>query len=160
MITLTRIKNAYLSDPEMARVRAAIALINMAMGDNDFITRFLAIQCTEMKGMTNAQALAKLKEDQDITIQGYTTWPWSKVLGYFSSGITIYVNRRKLGMLSAVELASLIFHEYSHEEGFSHWYKWSTSLPYTINRTFEAWALARSLSDSTIAAFMSQGVGV
>lgn len=117
-------------------------LVNAALTDPDFERRWLAEQCTENNNQNQAQILNVLREDCGIEFRAYRRW-WSKVIGYFVSGDVLWDNLKYLDHYDAAMSGSNDFHEVAHVKGYSHYGVWSTSVPYTLNRVFEAWAAAR-----------------
>lgn len=139
MITALSYKN-YTPAQETLKQRG-LALVNTALTDPDFQTRWLAQTCTENKGFTQLDILHMLRADIGINFRAYRSW-WSKVIGYFVSGNTLWDNTKYLDSFTDAESGSNDLHEVAHVKGFSHYGAWETSVPYTLNRVFEAWAFA------------------
>lgn len=123
--------------------REGLILVNIALGDADFERRWVdpSVNCTENKGLTQREILQKLREDIGIQFRAYRKW-WSKVVGYFISGNTIWDNLKYVDIGDATESGSNDLHETCHVKGFTHNNRWNSSVPYTANRIFEEWAEA------------------
>lgn len=113
-------------------------LMNQVLNSEEFKSKILNSYFTETNGLSAAEIYNVLAYGSwDLKIVGYRSWNvFSKVMGYFVSGETIYINTRKI--TDALTLASLLTHENSHRLGFSHYGIWNTSVPYSLNRIFEA----------------------
>lgn len=124
---------------EKTKEAAGIELVNAALTDPEFEKDWCAQVCTENKGFTQREILEHLRKDASFQFRMYSKW-WSKVIGYFSGGDTIYVNRKFFGSANVIDRGSNAIHEFSHMSGWSHYGTWGSSVPYTLNKVFEAWA--------------------
>ncbi len=120
-------------------VDRVILLANKILDSKDFEAEFLKQKMTGTNEMTNEQILFCLRRSAQISLSGYTTWRWwSSVVGYFSSGNTLYCNLKYWNVSTDLYNASFVLHEYSHFRGFSHQSATDyTSVPYTINKVVE-----------------------
>lgn len=128
------------------KIDQACALINTVVNSELFAQKFLRARMTELNGLTNEQALEQIRSgdclfsDKDGTIDLKLVLyykRWSRVVGYTNgTPMTIWINRKFFS--TPVSIGSNLLHEACHLIGFSHYKSWETSLPYTMNRLFEA----------------------
>jgi hypothetical protein len=140
--------------PELEVVSQAEALLAKVMDSDSFRDKVLAADFTETNGMTNQEIYDCLLEGNHYFCQPSGTIrlnlvmymePHSRVIGYtYLESITTYINRKFFA--TPVSIASNLIHEYSHILGFTHRGNWSTSIPYTLNRIFEACCAELGLS--------------
>lgn len=132
------LKISGLNDYQARILNKAKDLMNQVLNSQEFKAKVLASYFTETGNLTPEEVYNVLAFGSwDLKIVGYRSWNvFSKVMGYFVSGETIYINTRKI--TDALTLGSLLTHENSHRLGFSHYGAWGTSVPYSLNRIFEA----------------------
>lgn len=131
---------------EFHKFSKAVDLITHVTTSKLFADKVMAAQFSETNGFSNAQILSMVDNaEPKITVRVYKSW-WSKVVGYtYFKSNTIYVNRKYLGGL--VGVASNLLHEVMHILNFGHAGKWSSSVPYTMNRIFEECCLQMDLKE-------------
>jgi hypothetical protein len=126
----------------------ATALMQQVMNTDCFRQGIESASMTETQGMDSDQVYAVIMSGQtfwkgadgvmDLLVQYYYDW-FSRTIGYVETGDKwIYVNGKYF--TSPLYIGSLLAHEYSHQEGFTHYGVLATSVPYTINRVFESCA--------------------
>lgn len=120
-------------------------LANRALLDPSFASLWHQESPTYNNNCSQETILASLKEGEILLNLNFYTpfWPWSSVVSYESGG-SIYYNSRKFNSLSVNDLSSNLLHEASHKLGFTHPGNKPTpsvlhTVPYTLNRVFEAW---------------------
>lgn len=116
------------------------------MNGKCFHDGIIAAQMTETLDLTNEEIL-------DRILSGGTWWKspdhiddlelilyysrYSRTMGYVNTNDEhIYINSKYFS--DPETIGSLLAHEYSHQEGFTHYGVMATSVPYTINKVFEA----------------------
>lgn len=134
------------SKADRQRIDQACTLINTVVNSELFAQKFLRSRMTELNGLTNEQALEVIRSgdcdftDKDGTIDLKLVLYYkrfSSVIGYTDgTPLTIFINRKFFS--TPVSIGSNLLHEACHLMGFSHYKTWESSLPYTINRIFEA----------------------
>lgn len=129
------------ADEEKA-IRDGVILLNHVMTKQSFKDKVLAAQFTETNGLSNAQIYQKLC-DNPITIDvnvysgSYIANHFNHTVGYETVPGIVNVNRYFVS--TPYEFADNIIHEaMGHSQGFSHFTVKETSVPYTLNRIFEA----------------------
>jgi hypothetical protein len=134
------------TDSEVTDLNIAMAMMQVIMNGKCFHDGLLAAQMTETLGLTNQEIL-------DRILSGATWWKgpdhimelelvmyyskYSRTMGYVNTDDpNIYINYKYY--TDPETIGSLLAHEYSHQEGFTHYGTLATSVPYTINKVFEA----------------------
>jgi hypothetical protein len=131
---------------DRSRLRFGQEAANIILASPRFKEELLKSKMTETNGMTSQQVYdCIMKADQlnpldkldvlDIQIVMYNA-RWSGVVGYtYFESLFVWVNRKFFGTPKYV--ASNLIHEPTHQLGFGHGGKFSTSVPYTMNRIAE-----------------------
>ena len=90
-------------------------------------------------------ALNLILAREPINIYAYKPlYPFSKAIGYFD-GEAIWINMRKMEVLSQSDLIGLLLHEYSHYCGYKHGnnykskHKCNHSVPYWLSENIKRW---------------------
>lgn len=136
------------SAAELVTLDAAIATMQQVMNESCFRDGIESSSMTETQGMDPDQVYLTImgggtfwKEANgvaDLLIDLYDD-PLSRTIGYVETDDKwVYVNKKYFGTPAYV--GSLLAHEYSHQEGFTHYEVLETSVPYTINRVFDTCA--------------------
>lgn len=137
---------ADLHEWDAKRIEFALLGANRILASAEFKAKLLAATLTETNGLTNQgvydciMAADQLnptdkKGELDVQVLLYRK-SWSKVVGYtFVDSLSIWVNRKFFG--GPCNIASNLVHESSHQLGFLHQGRWSTTVPYTLNRIVE-----------------------
>lgn len=145
MIKVKILKTSGFSKADLAKIDAAVCLLDTILNTKMFRDEFLKEKMTETNGKTNAEILDHLLSGDcqftdadgmiDLKLVMYYK-RWSKVVGYFDgTPFTIFINRKFFS--SHIDIASNLLHEYFHLMGYSHYERFETSVPYTANRVFE-----------------------
>lgn len=146
-VTIHALKN--FSESERAMVREAVAYAIGAFNSNEFRQRFLALELTSNKGMSNASIYNLLmsgstdlekEEDREIDIHLEAFYSWKNTVGYTRpSTIWIWFNRKFFKTFKPWDLARNIWHEaVGHKAGFGHKSaREHTSIPYALGFLIE-----------------------
>lgn len=139
------LKTSGFSKADLAKIDAAVCLLDTVLNSQMFRSEFLKEKLTENKGKTNAEIIDHLLSgdcqftdaDGSIDLKLVMYYKrWSSVVGYFDgTPLTIFINRKFFS--SHIDIASNLLHEYFHLMGYSHYKAFQTSVPYTANRVFE-----------------------
>lgn len=135
-ITIHSMKNYTIK--EQGNAREAEKKIVQVVSSECFGSFIKKSALTETNGKTNDQVLDSIrKANASLDLVMYSKW-YSKVVGYTYGGTTIYTNRKFHAGATSCNVASNIVHEVAHVIGYSHYKAWGSSVPYQINRAFEA----------------------
>jgi hypothetical protein len=145
-LTTINVSQAYnFTQSERDLLDQAVVMMHVVINGDCFKQRMLSSSMTETQDLSNQQVYEKIlaggtfwKDPDhvwDLQIALYYNW-LSKTIGYVNSGDpTLYLNTKFYS--DAIGVGSVLSHEYSHEEGFTHYGVLYTSVPYTINHVFE-----------------------
>jgi hypothetical protein len=134
---------------EREMVREAVAYGVAAFNSWQFRERFLALELTSNKGMSNASIYNLLmsgstdlekEEDREIDIYLEAFYSWKNTVGY-TKPLTVWIwfNRKFFNSFEVWDLARNIWHEaVGHKAGFSHKSaREHTSIPYALGFLIE-----------------------
>ena len=131
---------------EQAMVDKAVSMMDRVLNSELFKKKVLAGRFTETNGKTNQEIYDIIMSgdceysDADGTIDLAAVMyykRWSGVVGYVTGeDFTVYMNRKFFS--TPTSIGSNLLHEATHNMGFSHYEVFETSVPYSMNRIFEA----------------------
>jgi len=139
-IIVSEIKGA--TPAEITMIHDGLKFLNNIIAGYEFKQKVLEAQFTETNKLSNAQIYEKFcSKVVTVKIVVYTgTW-WanhvSKTIGYENEPGVIYVNRYFVNT-SYLFADNLIHEGLGHSLDFSHYQTKSTSVPYQLNKIFEA----------------------
>lgn len=136
---------------ERAMVDAAYADLNKVLSSESFKSKTLAARFTETQGMSNQQVydLAVNKSPVAVDFTMFTgTWKQNHLwhtMGYEDDNHPNVCFANRHFIRSKEVCASLLLHETMHILGFHHKHDKATSVPYTMNRIYDAVAAELNL---------------
>jgi len=137
------------SEAERAKVREAVEYGIAVFNSEEFRQRFLALELTNTKGLSNVSIYNHLisgatdlekEEDREIDIRLEAFYSWKNTVGYTKpSTVWIWFNRKFFKSFRPWDLARNIWHEaVGHKSGFSHKSaREHTSVPYALGFLIE-----------------------
>jgi hypothetical protein len=139
---------------EVQMVERAFILANRTLASTCFRSKLIAEEMTETLQLSPQEVYRRLTgSPQRLNVRLYTGNLWrnyvTRTIGYEneSDSTTVHMNRHFVD--TDVMAAGNLVHEMAHGRGFRHDHDKSSSVPYTVDRVFEACGTPQRAGPST-----------